>query len=146
MAKLLTPQEIADKQIKAATARVGDYRDGVLKTTKNPMQAAIAKKDKMVSNFNAAMDDGSWEDGLNAVSVEEWKQRTASKGGDNYARGVAASRDKIVDFQTQFTPVRRQVAAEVASMPDNTFEERLERMRANAMGLHQFRFRKRRRS
>jgi len=145
MAIQLTPIEIAEKQIKAASQHVQDYRDGVRKTTKNPMERAKRSKDKMISNFQQAMSDGSYEEGLDSITLEEWREITAGKGGDNYVRGVQAAKNKIIAFQEQFTPFRRQVQQGVDQMPNDTLEQRMERMTANAMGLHQFRFRRRNR-
>lgn len=144
MAADLSPQEIVDKILKNAAGAVGDYKRGVLGTKKNPMALAKAAKEKMRQGINQALDDGTWEDGLDAVSVSDWKKLTAEKGGSRYLEGLKAAAPKMLEFQTQFKPARDAVKAMVDSMPDNTFEERLQRMTANAMGLHEFRFKRRR--
>lgn len=143
MAVELTPVEIVEKQIKAAQQRVGDYREGVRKTRKNPMERAKAKKQKLIDNFNEAVNSGKWEDGLDSVTFADWQEMTATKGGNNYVKGVEMAKTKLLAFQEQFTPFRRSVRDQVDQMPNDTFEQRLARMQANAVGLHQFRFRKR---
>lgn len=143
MARAKTPVEIAEKQIKRATAAVGDYKQGVQNVEVSPTEEAAKKVQEYKAGVIAAADDGSYEEGLRAVSKQEWIDRTVSKGGDNYAKGVERSRDKIIDFQTQFSPVRESVKGQVRAMPNSTFEERMQRMDANARGLHEFRYKKR---
>lgn len=139
----LTALEIAQKQIKRSKAAVGDYKKGVMDTKKNPMQLAKAKKEKMRANLMAAIDDGDWEAGLDSVNVQDWKNLTSGKGADNYTRGIDAAEQKIIDFQTAIKPHRDSVKAAVQAMPDDTFDQRMERMVANANGMHEFRYRRR---
>lgn len=138
----LSPQQIADKQVRNAQNAVSDYRQGVQSTNKNPMQLAVAAIPKMRANFNAAIDNGKVAAGLNSVSLASWKQQTAVVGGDRYAAGVAAAKPKIIAFQTQIAPFRDQLSAAIQSMPSDTFEQRMARMRANAEGMHTFKFQK----
>lgn len=140
----LTPEQIVEKQIRRATAAVGDYREGVRRTTKKPMELAIRAIPKMVNNFLEAANDGTIEAGFASVSDADWKEKTATKGGDHYAKGVSDAKGKMLEFQQQFAPVRDAVAQQVSSMPSDTFEQRVARMVANAEGLHRFKFRKRR--
>lgn len=142
----LTAQEIAEKQIKRSKAAVSDFRKGVQNTKKNPMQLAKAKKNKMRDNLIKAIDDGDWEAGLDSVSETEWKELTAGKGADNYSRGIEAAEQNIIDFQTQVKPHRDSVKAQVANMPNDSYDQRIERMVANANGMHNFKYRRRRRS
>lgn len=144
MAKL-TPLEIAEKQVKRAMAAVSDYKKGVENVEVSPTAEAAKKKDKYLSGVQAAVDDGTYEAALNAVSRESWIEDTVRKGGDRYAKGMEMAKDKIVAFQTAFSPVRDAVRKQVRAMADDTFEERMARMEANARGLHEFKYRARRR-
>ncbi len=144
MAKM-TPQQIAEKQIRRAQEASGDYVAGINATTVNPMQEAKKKKDKLKANFNAAVDSGKWEAGLDSVSAEEWKRQSAEVGGARFGSGVEAARGKIVAFQEEVAPHRARIQAEVRAMPDTTPEQRLARMMANARGMAQFKRQRRRR-
>lgn len=139
MAKL-TPQQIADKQIRNAANAVQDYRNGVMNTDKNPMQLAIAAIPKMRNNFNAAIDSGRVADGFNSVSVQTWKNTTSKKGGDRYVDGITQAKPKIVAFQMQIAPFRAALQAELSSMPTDTADQRIAKMVANARGMAQFKF------
>lgn len=139
------PKKAAEKQIRRAQEAAGDYVNGVNDTQKNPMQRAKAKKEKLKLNFNAAIDNGSWEAGLDSVSFEEWKRLASSKGGERYASGVQAASDDIAAFHAEFAPIVARVQAEVEGMADTTQEQRLQRMLHNARSLGKFKRSKRRR-
>ena len=143
MAKL-TPREITEKQIKRAGAAVADYKKGVGSVTESPTARAARKVGKYGAGVQRAIDDGSYVDGCNSVSKEDWIKAAQDKGGANYASGVKFAEDKILDFQTQIAPHRDRVQANVQGMPDDTYEERMARMRANADGLHEFKYRRKR--
>jgi hypothetical protein len=143
MAKNLSPADIADKQIKAARDHAADFRSGVLATKKSPIQRALAKKQKMLDNFTESINDGTWEANLGAVTDQQWKDITSTKGGDNYAKGVEKSRDKILAFQTQRKSFQEQLSNTIDSMPNDTEEQREERLLAQTRGMRQFRFRRR---
>jgi hypothetical protein len=139
MAKL-TPQQIVDKQVKNAANAVGDYRTGVQNTDKNPMQLAVQSLGKMRNNFNAAIDSGKVAAGFNSVSLAQWKQQTAKKGGDRYVDGVNQAKSKMLAFQTQIAPFRDALQQQISQMPSDTLDQRIQRMVANANGMHQFKF------
>jgi hypothetical protein len=139
------PKKAAEKQVRRAQEASTDYVNGVNDTQKNPMQRAKAKKEKLKLNFNQAVDNGTWEAGLDSVSFEEWKRLASTKGGERYASGVAASSDDIAAFHAEFAPHVQRVQAQIESMPDTTPEQRIARMVANARELGKFRRSKRRR-
>lgn len=141
----LTPQEIADKQIKRSTAATQDYKDGVMAVTKSPTQAAAERIDAWFQGIQDAYNDGRFKEGLLSVSLEDWKTRTASKGAASYASGVAASKDKIVEFQTQRQQAQASIDSTLASMPRGDLAQNLQRMVTQATMMHNFKFKKRRR-
>jgi hypothetical protein len=142
MSRGLTPRQIADKQVKRAAASTQDFKDGVNAVTESPMEKAANKADKYLAGVQASVQDGTYQEGLRSVPLEEWKRLTAEKGASRFAEGVRLSADKILEFQTQFQPVRDQVKREVDAMPNDTFEQRMARMVANAEGLRRFKFRR----
>lgn len=139
----LTPEQIVEKQIRNARNAVGDYRQGVLQTKKKPMERAKAKIQKMQDNFNRAVDDGTVAAGFDSVSDEEWKRLTSSKGGENYARGIEASKSKLLEFQKQRKSFQDMLSEQIDNMPTDTKEQRRARLDAQLEGMEQFRFQKR---
>lgn len=141
----MSPQEIADKQIKRSQAAVQDYKDGVMAVKTSPTQAAADRIDAWFAGIQEAYQNGAYKDGLLSISLEDWKQRTASKGGATYAAGLAASKDKIVDFQTQRQAAQAGIDSTLASMPRGDLAQNLQRMVTQATMMSNFKFKKRRR-
>lgn len=138
-------QEIANKQVRRAQEASADYVSGVESVTESPGARAVKKKDKLRNNVIAAIDSGKWEANTAAVSLEEWKSKTKSKGGERYARGVEESREAIIAFHEEFQPFVQRVKAELDQMPDATKEQRKAKMVANFDKMSQFKRSRRRR-
>lgn len=136
----LTAQEIADKQIANSLASVDSYRRGVQRTTKNPMQRAIAAIPKMKANFNKAVDSGKVQEGFESVSDADWKAVTSQKGGDNYPRGVEMARPKTTAFHEQLKQYQAEIIRQLEAMPSQSKEENRKRMNFNFDKMSQFRF------
>lgn len=141
----LTPAEIADKQIRRSQAAVTDYKSGVMAVTESPMKKAADAADLWLQGIQQAHADGSFQAGLNAVSLEDWKNATATKGGASYASGVAASRDKIIDFQQQRASAQAGIDNQLAQMPRGDLQTNIQRMVTQVQGMANFAFKKRRR-
>lgn len=138
MGKMLTPAQIADKQVRRAQAAGPDYLAGVDAVTQAPGELAAAKVDKMRNGVLNAIDSGKWGNNVAAVSIETWKNKTKTKGGRNYAQGVSDAKQTIQDFHAEFQPFLQGVQAKVAAMPDNTLEDRIQRMTTNAREIAKF--------
>jgi hypothetical protein len=142
MARDMTPDELADKQISRTTAAVNDYKAGVLSVTEAPGKKAAAKKDKMKAKLLARLDDGTWERRVSATSVEEWRNKTATKGANRISEGVTAAKPTIRKFWSQFKPHLEAVKDEVAKMPDVSIEDSVQRAAHNIRRNAEFRFEK----
>jgi hypothetical protein len=144
MAKNLTPQQIAEKQIRRATAAVNDYKNGVQGVKVSPTEIAAQRVDQWAAGVQRAHQDGSYVDGCRSCSKEKWIDRTVNKGAQNYVPGIKAAEQDIVDFQTQNAANQAQIAAGLASMPRGDLSQNLMRMMYNAEQKAQFRYKKRR--
>lgn len=138
----MTPQQIVDKQIARAQQAVPDYIAGVDSVTESPNAKAAAKVDKYAQGVSRAVQDGTYVQANLAVGLDGWKTPAKQKGGRNYAQGVSDARPKLIKFQQTYDPVRRAIADQVNSMPDDTFEQRLQKADANARALHAQPYRK----
>jgi len=127
MAKL-TAQEFQEKHARRLTASVEDVRRGVDRVTESPMEKAIAKKDKMLANLTASVNDGRWEKGLKRVSLEDWKTKTRDVGVGRIAAGIQAASGKVIAFAEQLLPHIDAGQAKLKSMPDITLEDNIARM------------------
>lgn len=126
----INPQEVADKYRRRAGAARQDWETGVTNVTVAPGQKAAAKKDKWRTNTLEAAD--RWAENTGKVTLEEWKARALQVGGNRYTTGVEAGAQNYLDYMQEAAPKIEAIQRQVQSMPNNTFEENLQRMVRNA--------------
>jgi hypothetical protein len=126
----VTPEEAADYQIQGIGAATEKMRKGIERVTKSPMEAAAAKKDKMLQRLTQSVQDGTWERGLRSVTLEQWKTAMIDKGLSRVATGAQAAKPKLVAFFSKFLPYVDSAKAEIAKMPDLTIEDSANRAAA----------------
>ena len=119
----LSASEIAEKWRRHAEGAVADYKKGMEKVTESPTEKAANKKEKMRTNLLKAIDEGKWEKGLRAISLEEWKKITAEKGSANYGTGVRLSEGKMADFMAEVLPHIESGQRVIDAMPDITLDD-----------------------
>lgn len=127
MAKL-SPQEFQEKHARRLKASVEDIRRGIDRVTENPMDKAAAKKDKMLQNITAAVNDGRWERGLKRVSLEMWKSKTRDVGVNRISAGIDAASAKVQAFAEELLTHIDAGQAKLKGMPDITLEDNINRM------------------
>ena len=127
MAKL-TALEFQDKHARRLKGAVEDVRRGIDRVTESPTDKAAAKQDKMLTNLTAAVNSGKWSAGLKRVSLDDWKKKARDVGVNRIAAGIDAAKDKVVDFATQLLPYIDRAQSEIASMPDVTLDDNINRM------------------
>lgn len=124
----LTAAEFQDKHSRRLKAAVEDVRRGIDRVTESPTEKAAAKKDKMLTNLTAAVQNGKWEAGLKRVSLDDWKRKARDVGVNRIAAGIDAAKDKVVDFASQLLPYIDRAQTEIANMPDVTLDDNINRM------------------
>ena len=132
----LTPAEISEKWGRRLKASVQDIQRGIDAVTESPAEAAIAKQDKMLTNLTAAVQSGRWAAGLQKVTLADWKSRTKEKVASRIAGGVDGAMTKRRDFDQYLTNTLNQVLTQVSQMPDMTFEDSVNRVRAVMEHMH----------
>ncbi|MBC7343859.1 MAG: hypothetical protein H5U03_00200 [Clostridia bacterium] len=138
MAKL-TPDQFAEKLARRLKAAIPDMQAGIQAVSEAPTAKAAAKKEKMKSRLVAKIDDGTWENRLKAVSLEEWKKKAAEIGTQRVAAGIDAATDKVKRFAEQLLPYQESLKAQVDKMPDLTLEDSINRMTTWVRGMAKFR-------
>lgn len=139
MAKGLTPQQVAEKHIRRTKAAVEDMRRGVEAVTVAPGAQAAAKQEKLIQNWNAAIQEGRWAKRVASVSLDEWKRKMIDKGSNRVAQGLDASAGKIEAFFAELIPFQNDLASKIAKMPDLTLEDSIARATAQIRGMANFR-------
>lgn len=120
-----------------AGAAQGQQRfvEGVQATSKDPTALAIAAQNKMLQNVTQAITSGRFARNLARVGKAGWQSATVAKAA-NYSVGINASASK---YEQAIGPVLQQIGTlqgQIAQMPNNTFQDSLNRMVAFATGLH----------
>lgn len=144
MAKSLTAQQIADKQVRRSTAAVQDYKDGIMNTKDNPMQKAALAVDQWFAGLQKAYNDGTYVDALNNTPKSVWQDAAVKKGATAYAPGVQAAQATIADFHSQRMQQQQQIDSQLAGMPRGDLNTNIQRMLTQVNGMAQFKFKKRR--
>jgi hypothetical protein len=121
-------------QQSAGTAQTR-YTEGVQTTTVDPTQLAVAAQTKLLSGFNDAVQSGRWARNLQAVGKAGWQSATLAKA-NNYSTGIAAGTQKFQTAMQTWLPIIQSAAAQVQTMPNNSFADSLARMNAFATALH----------
>lgn len=137
MAKL-TAQEYAEKWSRRLQAAAPDIQRGISRVDTSPTEAAAAKKDKMLANVTAAVQNGKWEAGLRRVTLSDWKKAATEKGIPRISQGVAGASPKVADFASKLLPFQDSLKQQISNMPDLTIEDNINRMVAFARGMSKF--------
>jgi len=138
MAITITPDQAADKLARRLKSATQDIENGVKAVTESPMKAAAANPDKWVNGVMAARQNGSWQRGLEKVTLEDWKNKMITKGIPRIGSGIDAAMPKLKDFFKQLLPFEANLQTEVDRMPDTTLEDSINRAGAWMRGMAQF--------
>ena len=129
----VNPQEGTAKWVNRLSAATSDIQSGIAKVSTAPGQQAAQSFQKYQNNVQAAFP--KWRNNVAAVSLESWKS-AATAGVARVAQGAQQKQGKYQDFANQFYPFLDNNVAKIKSMPNATFEDRVQRavamMRANA--------------
>jgi len=137
MAKL-TATEFQEKHARRLKAAVEDVRKGIDRVTENPCEKAAAKQDKMLTNLTQAVTSGKWAAGLKRVSLEDWKKNARDIGVNRIAAGIDGAKTKVIAFAEQLLPHIDREKAKIASMPDVTLDDNINRMTSFVRGMASF--------
>ena len=132
---------VADKWRSNLKGSTDAMRKGVDGVTVAPSKKAIESKEKMKRNLIEAIDSGKWEDGLKAVSLDDWKT-AMDKGINRVGTGADASVGKVESFMKDFLPHLEEGKKKVDAMPNVTLEDNI--ARAEAMIRHNAQYKRKR--
>lgn len=129
----VTPAEAQAKWVSRLSGATSDITAGIAKVQTAPGQKAAQSYQKYQNNVQASF--AKWKTNVAAVPLSSW-QKAATDGVQRVAQGAQAKQAKYGDFAAQFFPVLDSNVAKVQSMPNATFEDRVQRavtmMRLNA--------------
>ena len=127
---VISAQEWAEKQLRRAQAAADDWEKGVLNPRRDPIQAALQAAKKREENLRKSLDQHKWEKSMEKVSSDDWAQSVKNTGAAGYRRGVEAKAHKVVKAVQELQPLVDQVHKEIQSMPQDTEDQRIQRLLA----------------
>lgn len=130
-------QQVSTKWQRNASAAGQSYLDGVNGVTEAPGAKAASRANEYLAGVQRSVN--KWQRNVGAVSLSEWKQRTATLGGQRYVPGVQAGASKYAAFASEFMPFVNQIKEELDDMPTGTLEESINKMAENVRRISQFR-------
>lgn len=134
-ARRLSPSEFQAKQAKRLKASTEEIRAGVAAVSDAPSAKAIEKKDKMIANLIASVEDGTWEHRLAAHSLSDWKRDMLEKGVGRIATGIDNANAKTQKFAAWLLPKVYALSDEVKGMPDLTIDDAVARAEKVIRGM-----------
>lgn len=132
-----TPQQWMDKWSTNLTNSTQYIKNGVARVQQAPSQGAIAAKDRMKANLNAAIDSGAWERGLSKVSLSDWQTAMTTKGIANLAGGIATAKTKKLGAVTQLLTAVDTATAAANQLPKGGLEQGIARANAFMRSMSQ---------
>lgn len=137
-AAMPTAAEVAAKWETRTTAASTDYADGVAKSDKDPTALAIAAGPRYIANVQKSFNDGTWANGLRRSGKQGWQDGVASKGADNFSRGVSAAKQKVENAFQPLLAFEQSLQNKVAAMPNVTDADREARMLTFVRGMRTY--------
>lgn len=131
-----TPQQVADKWANNLGAANQAITDGVNGVTTAPTQLAAAAQQRYIAGVQQAVTSGKYVNGLNRVTLQDWKDAMLRKGLARVGPGAAASKGKFANFMTQLLPFQQQLIGSLP--PRGDLNANIARMTAFAQGMSQF--------
>lgn len=134
----LSPQEVTKKWSQNLQNARTSIEAGVRAVTQAPTQKAAAKADKYLAGVQKAVESRKFQNSLNRVTLQDWSNSMITKGIPRIAVGVKEAEPKMTAFLAEFLPYARTVSEQVQAMPNDTEQEREQRMLENVRRLRQF--------
>jgi hypothetical protein len=126
--KVPSGAKMAEKLIKRAGAAADDWVAGVKNPSRDPIEAALAAKEKFVDRLNTAIKEGRWEVGLKKVSHADIVKVVDRLGPSVFSSGLEARSDKIAKVFNELQPLFQSVSDTIQGMSDKTDADREKRL------------------
>ena len=138
---LPTAAQVTAKWQKNTAAATQAYADGVNAVQDSPMEKAAANSDKMLAKITEAVNSGKWAKTLRAVSLADWKTKTATTGAQRLASGVQAAGAKRAKFDQALINYLGSAMPAIDSMKVITIEDGIAKSAAMIRAMNKFQYR-----
>lgn len=127
--------EWAETMIENATRSGDRWLRKTLSPRKHPVQAAIAADKKRKQRLEEAERQGKWVKSMERVDVDAMYETIEAVGSSGYTSGIAAREAKIKAKIGKLRPQVLALAETIDKMPQDTDQQREERMLAARRGM-----------
>jgi hypothetical protein len=128
---MITAAESTDKWSKNTKAAGQDMVNGINRVTVAPGVLAAKQKAKMLARLTAAVNDGTWEKRVAAVTAQQWKDAMINKGVGRVSAGVDGAIEKRGKFDNWLISRVTASVAALEKMPSQTVDDGINRMVAH---------------
>jgi len=136
----VTAVEYQEKQARNLKNATADIKRGVERVTESPTKKAAEKVDKWKAGIDKAYTDGKYVRGCSRVTLEDWRDKTITKGIPRIATGIDGAKDKVIHFAEQLLPYQDQIKNEIDKMDDLTLEDSIARMTHQVRRMSEFQY------
>lgn len=132
-----SPQEVAAKYQRRVQAAQPDYEAGI----KNPKGSWSgnykASEGRMAQAYQQALANGKMRRGVDRVGDAGWQSAAIAKAS-RYSGSAQQAASRYAERVTDILAAGEAGAAAARQIPGDTFEQRLERMMANARAINNY--------
>lgn len=128
------PQQVAQNWARGMSNATDKIRAGISAVTESPTAKAAQAADQYLAGVQQAVANRKFQDGLNAVTLGDWKDAALNKGVNRIGSGAEAAKGDFANFMAQFLPY---LQAGVQQLPargtiDQNIERAVQMMRYNS--------------
>jgi len=134
--RILPPEEWKKRQLNSLKA-VGEtnYRQGIERPKKDPIEAGIAAEDKWATRIKKAIEERRRAKALAMTNMQEWYNYANNIGAPRLVEGVIKREAKVDRFIRSWQPLLLDHVSKIDSMAAVTDQDMEARMLENLRGL-----------
>jgi len=127
--------EWVQRQVENAQLQAAKWKEKTLRPRKDPIAAAKAAAGKYKQKMQAALQEGAWEKGIAAVDEEAMIETIEQTDPEVYSAGIRRRQRKIRSRVEKLRPLVVGLAETIDKMPQDTDQQREQRMIAARRGM-----------
>jgi len=127
-----TPEQIIEKYQRGVQGASQDYLNGVQNPSRDWASATVQGAERWRNGLQAAMQNRSFERGVQAAGNAKWQARAATTGAQRYSAAAPVAAEAYSKVAAQIMGAANAAKAAAGSIPSGTQEQRIQRA-VNAM-------------
>lgn len=134
-ARVLSPEEWADKQVKRASDAADAWLEHVQKPRRDPIKAALAASAKRANKIREALEQKKWDKAMAGVDEDLMFEIIRKRGAAAFRAGIEDRKAKVSARTKELQPMVTALAKSIDAMPDATDADREKRLLAARRGM-----------